>query len=56
MNSFDKNINKFYCTHVEKVKNKNNILRVVISNTKNINDNKFYFNKSNNLSIISIFE
>ena len=56
MNPFDKNINKFYCTHVEKVKNKNNILRVVISNTKNINDNKFYFNKSNNLSIISIFE
>ena len=56
MNTFDKELNKFYCVHVQKIKNIKNIIRVVISNPILIIGNKFYFDKSHNLSILSIFE
>lgn len=56
INSFDKILKKFYCIHVQKIKNKEKIIRVIIDKVDNIIDNKFFFNNSNNLNIISIFE
>lgn len=56
INSFDKNLKKFYCIHVQKIKNREKIIRVIIDKVENIIDNKLFFNNSNNLNIISIFE
>tara|TARA_B100000963_G_scaffold348556_1_gene356281 strand:- start:9886 stop:10602 length:717 start_codon:yes stop_codon:yes gene_type:complete len=56
INSFDTDLKKFYCIHVQKIKNRGKIIRVIIDKVENIIDNKFFFNTSNNLNIISIFE
>lgn len=56
INSFDKIFKKFYCIHVKKFKNIDKIIRVIVDKVENINDNKFFFNNSNYLNIISIFE